>query len=391
MNNIYKKRSNAKIFLVILGCLILLITLVYSNYLADSLREVEEKNYVLYNSALDSLLNNNEYNKDMTFQDKVVRTFALPVIFKDDQGMLVGYNFSENQNTDQEFLKKKVESFLSSGKKPHKSLAGGYVDEVYYFNSPLLNYIRFYPIVQLLLVVSFISLGYFLFSSSRKAEQNRVWVGMAKETAHQLGTPISAIIAWIQYLKENTTLDDDQKMVVTELQKDVNRLDLVADRFSKIGSAPELTQTDLVEQIRSMQKYMSQRAAKNIVFDYKYENTGKYFSDINAHLFDWVVENLMRNSLDSMGGKGTLSYHISLENNNVLIEFSDTGKGIEHNRFKTIFQPGYSTKKRGWGLGLSLSKRIIEEYHKGKIYVKNSVPHEKTTFVISLPASETKN
>lgn len=387
MLDIYKQRSNLKIFLALMGIVILMITLYYSNYLANNLKLGEEKNAIIYKEAYDFLLNSENYDADVSFQDNIRETYDLPLIIRTDVGELIGKNFGEDKDNDSIFLEKKVQEFLKSGQQPLISSVGGYSSEMYFFNSKLLDYIKYFPYIQLLLVTSFIGLGYYFFSATRREEQNRVWVGMAKETAHQLGTPISAIIAWLIHLKENTPLDEDQQMIVSELQNDVERLELVADRFSKIGAAPELKKTDVTKEVKSMEKYMKRRASRKVKFEFELEDEDLHYANINAHLFNWVIENLIRNSLDSMDGSGTMGGLIYDMDGDVYIELSDTGKGIPSNKFKTIFQPGYSTKKRGWGLGLSLSKRIIEEYHGGKIYVKSSKPNELTTFVIRLPKS----
>lgn len=368
-----------------MGALILVVTIVYSNFLAEQLKISEERNSRLAKEAFDFINNNQNYDIDITFYENVKDSLALPMIIKTDYGQLIGVNFGPELDTNTAFLEKKIAQFITSGQEPMKSIAGGYSNEMYFFNSKLLDYIRYYPLIQLLLVASFIGLGYYFFNASKRAEQNRVWVGMAKETAHQLGTPISAIVGWLVHLNENTSLDEEQAMVVGELEKDINRLSLVADRFSKIGSTPELTKQDIVCLLEEMTTYMSKRAARKVTFDYSIENKDQHFAMVNAHLFNWVLENLLRNSLDSVGGKGVLSGRVYDEGNQVVIELEDSGKGIPANKFNTIFRPGYSTKKRGWGLGLSLSKRIIEEYHKGKIFVKSSVPNEKTVFCIKLP------
>jgi signal transduction histidine kinase len=227
-------------------------------------------------------------------------------------------------------------------------------------------------------------LGYFLFNSSRKAEQNRVWAGMAKETAHQLGTPISAIIGWIEYLRDRFSDNEEQMEVLRELNKDVERLELVADRFSKIGSEPVLQEADIYEELLEVRDYLQRRASRKVKFEFQAPDSPIY-AKINKHLFAWVIENLIRNSLDAMDGRGTIRCRMYRQHNDVCIDLSDTGHGIPANKFKSVFKPGYSTKKRGWGLGLSLAKRIIEEYHKGKIFVKSSRPQEETIFSITLP------
>ena len=383
MNDIYSQRSNFKIALTVLGMFILIVTIIYSNFLANNLKESEAKNSIIYKDAWEYMTTNTDFNADISSQQQVIKMFALPIIIKNDMGQLTGNNFGEDKNNDIEFLRKKVNEYIQEGKVPIKSVIGGNVDELYVFSSPLLSYIRYFPIVQLLLVASFILLGYYFINESSKSEQNRVWVGMAKETAHQLGTPISAILAWLEHLKSETNLDNDQAMVVDELQNDVNRLSLVADRFSKIGSTPEMTPHDIGRQLTAMVQYMGRRAARKVKFNISIPDV-PVISPINAHLFDWVIENLIRNSLDSMGESGLISVVLKEEPQNILILVSDTGKGIPTAKFKTIFQPGYSTKKRGWGLGLSLSKRIIESYHGGRIYVKESRPDEITTFAIHL-------
>jgi len=372
--------------LAIFGALVLLITLIYSNYLAEELKRSEDRNKEIYTMATQELFDvmnsgTADLNRDITFQDSVRNSFPLPIIVEDEMGNLIGNNWPDGKNDDEVFLQKKKQQFIDSNQQPTEGQ--GYASLIYFFNSPLLDYIKYYPLVQLLLVASFILLGYFVFNTSRKAEQNRVWAGMAKETAHQLGTPISAIIAWIEHLKLANDGDQEQMEIITELRSDVTRLELVADRFSKIGSAPDLKQINIVAELHKCKAYMERRSPKRVKFDFPDESD--IMVSINEHLFDWVIENLMRNSLDAMDGKGTISAKLSVTDVDVIIEMSDTGKGIPSSKFQTVFKPGFSTKQRGWGLGLSLAKRIIEEYHKGKIFVKSSKLGEGTTFTIKLP------
>jgi signal transduction histidine kinase len=239
--------------------------------------------------------------------------------------------------------------------------------------------------VQLLLLVAFVIFGYFGFSAARKSEQNRVWAGMAKETAHQLGTPISAIIGWIEHLKMTSEDNEENLEIVAELRKDVERLELIADRFSKIGSDPVLESVNILDQLEQIKTYMQRRSPRNIQYDFPDSEGTPVYGQINPHLFTWVLENLIRNALDAMGPKGIIKAELTANQNSISIHLSDTGKGIPANQLKKVFQPGFSTKKRGWGLGLSLAKRIIENYHRGKIFVKQSKPDEGTTFTIKLP------
>lgn len=381
--DIYKKRSYWNILLAMFGLLILIITLIYSNYLAQKLKEREDANVQMYVLALNELKKSEDNpNMEIGIYDDIITNNKLRVILEDEKGILQGGNWGEEKDFDVDFLTAQKEKFLASGKDPINY--SGYASKVYYFNTKLVDYINYYPYIQLLLVSSFILLGYFFLTASKRGEQNRVWAGMAKETAHQLGTPISAIIAWIEHLKL-TNPSEEQSEIISELRSDVNRLELVADRFSKIGSEPVLTSVNIFEEIAYCKKYMERRAPRKVEFEYPDGSDGTLNVAINKHLFDWVVENLIRNSLDAMDGKGKLSAKIYEDGAFVNVDLTDTGKGIPSSNFKTIFEPGFSTKQRGWGLGLSLAKRIIENYHKGRIYVKNSKIDEGTTFTIRLP------
>lgn len=382
--DIYQRSSRWKIILSIAGLVIVLITMYYSYYLAKQLEIVEQNNVELFVRSLVELNNNEDLNKDISVSLEILdRVQGIPVILEDEDGYMQGYNLrGEDFNEDQEYLGKEKESIIKKGNKPIKG-PPGYTNKIYYKNSRLYTLITYFPIIQILLLGAFILLGYFLFNSSRRAEQNRVWAGMAKETAHQLGTPLSAIMAWVEILKDKAKDSEDHE-IVQELTKDVNRLELVADRFSKIGSTPSLEQTDLSVQVENCVNYMKRRMPKKVKVGFT-PKEGIGGVNINRHLFDWVVENLIRNALDAMDGSGEINARVYDDHNAVYVDVSDTGEGIPANKFKSVFQPGYSTKKRGWGLGLSLAKRIIEEYHKGKIYIKKSVLNEGTTFTIKLP------
>ena len=381
----YKQRKGWNVILALFGLGILGVTLYYSNYLAKNLKENEEKNKAIYFDAIDDLANESNLDANIDLQLEIRDRFALPTIVETN-GTFDGANWGENRDSNQKFLEGKVESFLDGGMEPLDYPAAD--AKIYVFNSPLVQLIRFYPLVQVLLVGFYIALGYYVFNASRSAEQNRVWAGMAKETAHQLGTPISAILAWIEHLRESYDQDPDQLEILDELGKDVERLDLIADRFSKIGSAPELEHTNLFNQLDDIKSYMQRRAPRRVSFEFPSRNDfDPIYVNVNQHLFSWVLENLIRNSLDAMDGKGTIKAEVKKHNNNISIDLSDTGKGIPNNKFKSVFAPGYSTKQRGWGLGLSLAKRIIENYHKGKIFVKSSKVDEGTTFTISLPVA----
>jgi len=252
-------------------------------------------------------------------------------------------------------------------------------NHIYFEDSVVLTQLQFFPVIQLILIAVFLLTAYLIFSTFRKAEQNQVWVGMAKETAHQLGTPLSSLMAWVALL-EAQGIDSS---TITELNKDLDRLNTVTDRFSKIGSKPELQLIDVADEVEQAMNYLKTRISRKVEFIFSNE-AAMTTSQINKPLFSWVIENLVKNAVDAMEGVGTLSAHISNDQNNLIIDIADTGKGIPKGNHKTVFEPGFTTKKRGWGLGLSLTKRIIESYHGGKIFVRKSEPGKGTTFRIIL-------
>ncbi len=394
--DIYKNKASWKILLAVIATIIVVISMVYSQYLAKKLAEREDTNVEIYLEALDiSLSQVSDINKEdddnpgkLLASNVTEKLYSsIPIITESEDGNFVGYNIGGHIETrDQEFLKKRVDKLLKNGFEPKLGLPG-YGKYIYYENSRLYYLIKWFPLAQILLLSTFIFFSYFLFASSRKSEQNRVWAGMAKETAHQLGTPISAILGWIQYLKEMSIDQPDNLDVIKELGKDVKRLELVADRFSKIGSTPDLTRTNIVEELQECIKYMERRAPKKVDFSFSYDEHTPIYVDINSHLFDWVVENILRNALDAMESVGSINISLSKEGDKAILLLSDSGKGINSSNLKTVFNPGFTTKKRGWGLGLSLAKRIIENYHSGKIFVKSSKINEGTTFAIHLPIS----
>ncbi|HMQ62103.1 MAG TPA: HAMP domain-containing sensor histidine kinase [Flavilitoribacter sp.] len=384
----YTRKIRWKLYLAIFGALIVVISMVYTNRLAGRLADEERKKVDIWVKAMLEVNDFNEEDEeyeDISLHWEIISSnTTIPVIIADEAGKIIdAVNFGPDLDNNKPYLAKEVAKLQAAGFEPIES----YGAFVYYKESRLLTQLRYFPLVQFMLIAAFILFGYLGVNAARRAEQNRVWVGMAKETAHQLGTPISAIIAWLEHLNLAKEGDPEVQEVVMELRNDVNRLELIAERFSKIGSAPVLAQTNIYEELAKCARYMEKRASRKVVFDFPDQHAGKLNVHINAPLFDWVVENLLRNALDAMDGKGCISAEIYEDASSVYIDITDTGKGIPPNKFKTVFQPGFTTKKRGWGLGLSLAKRIIEEYHLGKIFVKRSVPNEGTTFTIRLPKS----
>jgi len=394
--DIYTRKSYWKWYLAAGGILIVIISLVYTRFLSGRLIERERQQVEQFAEAMrmfaklrtDSLAN----YYDLTLHLKVIeQNTTIPVILLNESGEIEQYRNIDDRNLEEmdiaevqkalDHMVKQDTGVIEIILPPdiHKTLI--------YTHSHLLKWLNWYPILQFFLITLFIAFGYLGFSAARKSEQNLVWLGMAKETAHQLGTPITAILGWIETLKAvNEDRPDNQEML-DELRNDVDRLELVADRFSKIGASPELKPTNFYEQLEANRDYMQRRAPRKVEFDFpKPGEHPPLMVAINAPLLDWVLENLLRNAIDSLeGGQGKISAKIYEEGKYVCLDISDTGKGIPPGKFKTVFKPGYSTKTRGWGLGLSLSKRIIEQYHKGKILVKHSEVGKGTTFTVKLP------
>ena len=376
--------SRWKAILVLVGIIVLAISTWFTNYLANNLSENERYLVALYRDAQQQIVTlSDDLDADLTFfLDIMRRADNIPVIVTDMAGEIVEARaFGPERDTNMVYLQNELNKLKSNGPEPIVDTRWGYM--LYYKESQLLTLLTYFPLIQLLLIGAFIIVGFVGLSAAKRAQQNRVWVGMAKETAHQLGTPISAIMAWIEILKESAT--DEQGEIVEELRHDVQRLELVADRFSKIGSAPELQPIDVYDQLTKSRDYISRRAPRKVSFDFPGGDFSGANALVNPHLFQWVLENLLRNALDAMDGEGTISAEVEEEDGFICVDVSDTGKGIPSSDLKRVFEPGYTTKKRGWGLGLSLAKRIIENYHKGKIFVKRSKPGEGTTFRIKLP------
>ncbi|MEO5905255.1 MAG: HAMP domain-containing sensor histidine kinase [Saprospiraceae bacterium] len=384
--DIQSQRSYWKIYLAIAGVAILLISLVYTTYLAQQLRQGERNKALLLLSAYKAL-DEADLNADVTLQLNIFESNKdIPIIVANESSEVqFGKNFGVEEDTNIVYLTEKLIRLKKKGPEPIR-LTESANELLYYQNSRLHELLAFFPFVQLLLLIAFVSIGYISVNNARRAEQNRVWVGMAKETAHQLGTPISAIIGWIEHLRDNHYQNPAELDVLQEMQNDVARLDLIADRFSKIGSAPALSRVNIYDQMREITTYIRRRAPRKIIFKEPVESSEPLYVNINPPLFNWVIENIMRNALDALEeGTGKIEWEIHDKPDHIEIDISDTGKGIASSKLKTVFEPGYTTKTRGWGLGLSLAKRIIDNYHKGKIFVKHSKIGEGTTFAVQLP------
>ncbi|MEO1437411.1 MAG: HAMP domain-containing sensor histidine kinase, partial [Bacteroidota bacterium] len=323
---------------------------------------------------------------NLTFISEIlILTSTIPTIITDEGEKIETWsNLNEKKINNKAYMAKQ----LAIMKKQHDPIIiedKGLKQFIYYKNSALLTMLTYFPIVQFLLITAFVIMGYLALNQARKAEQNRVWVGMAKETAHQLGTPITSLVAWIEHLKFLAEDNADIQDVLGEFRNDLGRLELIAERFSKIGSIPELKESDLYQMVFRSFEYMSKLAPKRVNFNFPEAPTNPLIAKINGPLFDWVLENLLKNALDALEGKGEVSAELFEDQEFLYVDIIDTGKGIPANNLKTVFQPGFTTKKRGWGLGLSLTKRIVENYHSGKIFVKESAVNQGTIFRIQLP------
>ena len=370
-----------KVILVISAVIIAVASLYFSHRLVKDLSMEERLKMEVWAEAMRAFSVADE-NVDLNLVLKVLNANnTIPVIVSDAEGNIQTYrNIEIASNDSVAFLYKQLERFKQNGSVIRINLSSGSdYNDVYYQDSLMLTRLSVYPYVQLGVVLIFVLVAIFALLSSKKAEQNKVWVGLSKETAHQLGTPISSLIAWVEYLR---TKDIDPSLL-NEMEKDVKRLETIAERFSKIGSNPDPVPVDINNSIRSALSYMSTRISAKVKI-YTHLTDGPVPVLMNDSLFAWVIENLTKNAVDAMEGQGEITFQVEERDKVVRIDVTDTGKGIAKSKFKTVFNPGYTTKKRGWGLGLSLVKRIIESYHGGKIFVKNSEVGKGTTFRIEL-------
>lgn len=369
-----------------------------TQYLSDKLKEefskyppievpyaYNHKNYLYYQDSkffreLKSVLN----DYITSFMSEVaLNSSSVPVIITDStQTNVVQFgNLNDIRMSDPAFVKQKLEEMKGENRPIVVTFGNQGTNYIYYQDSELLTIMKFFPLTQILIIAVFLLVSYLLFSYARRSEQNRVWAGMAKETAHQIGTPLSSIMAWLELLKMD---ESNAKQAAGEIEKDVNRLEIITERFSKVGSTPDLEKNDLIKIIYDSVEYLKIRSPKKTEYKIKFPREKELVVPVNGPLFSWVIENICKNAIDAMGGEGTITISLMIEDKFVNIDFTDTGKGIPKNEHRSIFKPGYTSKKRGWGLGLSLARRIIHVYHKGKIFVKNSTPGKGSTFRVVL-------
>jgi len=394
--NIYARKSKWKWYLAAAGVAIVIISLYYTRYLANRLVEREHQQAQQFAEAMRQIGRTDvDLNCDFTLPGRIIEeNTTIPVVVLDESYHIELYRNIDDRNHDSlavEDVRAALDRMIAEGADTILINLPPDINKILiYGHSNLLALLQWYPFVQLFLIAVFIAFGYLGFSAARRAEENQVWLGMAKETAHQLGTPITAILGWVEALKGVNEENPVNLEMLDELRNDVTRLELVADRFSKIGAHPELTPVNIYDQLEICRDYMQRRSPRRVTFDFPDPAQQEpLLVGINAPLFDWVVENLLRNAIDAMEeGVGVISVAVYMEPGYVCFDVTDTGKGIPVRKFSTVFKPGYSTKTRGWGLGLSLSKRIVEQYHKGKIFVKRSELDKGATFTVKLPLYE---
>jgi len=371
-------------WILIFSSFVIITLILWNTYsFFQKFKEEERAKMETWSIAQIDLNSNNDLNANINQVTSHVITetiLSTPVlVLNDKQNLYSSQNISEALLQDSTSIQKLITKF-SSENQPIPVLVDGEVSlMIYYGNSPILNKLKYYPLFLLLIIVLFAAVVFFFYKSTKNAEQNRLWTGMAKETAHQIGTPLSSLVGWTEILKSENVNPE----YIAEIEKDINRLQTITDRFSKIGSIPILEPLDVVELTKNSYEYLKTRSSKLIDFSFTAPDE-TLPAEVNPQLFSWTIENLVKNAIDAMKGKGGLNISIEKTPNIVLVNVSDTGKGISKSNFKKIFEPGYTTKTRGWGLGLSLSKRIIEDYHQGKIRVLKSELGSGSTFQIAL-------
>ncbi len=374
-------RFGYKLTLFIIALIIATLSLYFTNNLVKKLKRQEKKRIELWASAYKDIIQTDIDKQVSLISFEIVQqNHSIPVIMTDENDKIISFaNLDSLKAQNPEYLQKQLEIMKNENKPFIIKLSDKHSNFIYYKNSFLLTQLKNYPLFQAILVLLFVFIAYIMLVISKKAEDNLIWIGMSKETAHQLGTPISSLLAWVEMMKIRQAEDP----MLPEVEKDVKRLEMITERFARIGSEPKLIKYDLIEVIKNSLDYLKLRTSDKV--EYFFTSEVEHLNiDLNPSLFQWIIENLTKNAIDAMSGKGKISISLSLQNSNVVIDFEDTGKGISKKEYKKIFKAGYSTKKYGWGLGLALVKRIVEQYHKGKIWVVNSEIGKGTVFRIIL-------
>ncbi|MDD4970262.1 MAG: HAMP domain-containing sensor histidine kinase [Paludibacter sp.] len=386
MNKLYEISQRLKLIFILIAIAIVLVSTLFTNSLAKSLAAEEHKKVEIWAEAIhQSIVDEGSNNIDLIM--KIIEgNTTIPIIMTDaNNNVISSLNITEPKTEVPEFYENEIARFKAN-RPGIKIKLDKTVQYLYYDDSLIIKQLYYFPYIQLGVIFVFLLVAFFAFSGTKKAEQNQVWVGLSKETAHQLGTPISSLLAWVDLLK----MRHQEDKLIGEMEKDVNRLRIIAERFSKIGSKPDLQIVSLNETLLNSVQYMTNRSSQKVVIQCHIPADEHLFIELNVPLFEWVIENLCKNAIDAMDGVGRIDINVIPKTDEVYIDVKDTGKGMDKRKFKVIFTPGFTTKKRGWGLGLSLAKRIIEEYHGGKIFVKQSELNAGTVFRIILKVNSNK-
>ena len=392
--NLYDNKNTVKLIIVGFAFTIGLASIIYTNGLVKQLAQREAQQITLLSKAQQLVSVTTGEAQSFLFEDIIEKNTTVPVILVNEEGKIIDNRNIKippkfNEEQEEALLRKELKIMRSQHQPLPVQITEDWTQYIYYKNSSLITQLQYYPIIQMLAISLLGLLAYIIFSVSRRSEQNRVWVGLAKETAHQLGTPISALMAWVEYFRTDPEFDQD---IADEMDKDIRRLEMITARFSNIGSEPTMKVADVGNIAEGIVSYLQKRVSSKVSIRVIPRFGQDLSAMVNIPLFEWVIENLCKNAVDAMSGSGKIEIYIKNANDNtkVILDVNDTGKGIAPSKIKTVFKPGYTTKKRGWGLGLTLVKRIVEEYHKGFIHVRKSEVGVGTSFRIIIPKSQGK-
>ena len=373
----FSDRRNITRWIIIATSFVIISLILWNTYSFFQIFKTAERNKMELWAQAQKTLINSDINADISLPLKIIQNANIPIIVTENNKIINDNNIDESVKKDSVKLKDLLEKLKSQNEAIKMEYLPGKIQYLYYGDSSLLNKLKYYPIALLLIIFLFGALVYNFYKSTKMATQNKLWAGMAKETAHQIGTPLSSLIGWLEIMKA----DNVDGTTISEIEKDINRLQVITDRFSKIGSEPILEKKDIIEETHNSFDYLKSRFSHQVAFEFNAPKDPIWIS-LNPELHSWTIENLMKNAIDAMKGRGDLKIAIENDGSYIKINVTDTGKGIPKNQFNRVFEPGFTTKKRGWGLGLSLTKRIVEEYHKGKIKVLHSEIGKGTTIQI---------
>ncbi|MEC4050009.1 HAMP domain-containing sensor histidine kinase [Flavobacterium sp. SUN046] len=380
----FTEKRNITRWIIIIASFFIVSLILWNTYAFFQIFKNEERIKMQHWAVAQKKINSEDLNIDLELPLDIIRTANIPIIQTENDSIINTVNIEEDVLKDKIKLKNLLQDLKNQNEPIIMKISSEKTHYLYYGDSSLLTKLKYYPVALLLIIFLFAAVVYNFYRSTKMATQNKLWAGMAKETAHQIGTPLSSLIGWLEIMKA----DNVDETTISEIEKDINRLQTITERFSKIGSEPILETMDIVKETHLSFDYLKSRFSHQVSFNFNAPNNPVYVS-LNPALHSWTIENLMKNAIDAMKGKGALSLTLEIEgHHHIKLNITDSGKGIPKNQFRKVFEPGFTTKKRGWGLGLSLTKRIVEEYHKGKIKVAHSEIGKGTTMQITYKTVE---